>query len=195
MDIAVVASAFALLFLAEMGDKTQLMTMTLAHRYRPVPVAIGVCAAFLVLNLLAVLLGDALFHFVPQRAVLFAAGILFLFFAWKSWRDASAPLDDDAQLDRNSTHGAMLASFGSIFVAELGDKTQLALITLVAASGKPWSVFAGATLALWVVSLLGVLVGSTLLSRLPKAWIQRAAAVLFAIFGLLALAEVLLGFT
>ena len=192
MEFSVVVSSFALLFIAEMGDKTQLMTMTLAQRYRPLPVAGGVCAAFLVLNLLAVLLGGALFRIVPQRGVLLAAGLLFLVFAWKSWREASRNEDDaDAPAARTDARGAFLASFGLIFMAELGDKTQLALITLVAASGSPWSVFVGGTLALWAVSLIGVMVGGVVLSRLPRAWIQRAAAVLFMLFGVLAIARVL----
>ncbi|HEY5790995.1 MAG TPA: TMEM165/GDT1 family protein, partial [Gammaproteobacteria bacterium] len=66
MDLAVVLSTFTLLFLAEMGDKTQLVAMTLAHRYRLLPVIAGVFGAFLLLNLLAVLVGEALFRFVPQ---------------------------------------------------------------------------------------------------------------------------------
>ena len=74
MDFGVAASAFALLFVAEMGDKTQLTAMTLATRYRALPVAIGVCSAFLVLNVLAVLVGQVLFRYVPQQAVLLAAG-------------------------------------------------------------------------------------------------------------------------
>jgi len=190
MDPTVILSSFALLFLAEMGDKTQLMAMTLAHRYRPVPVAIGVCSAFLVLNLLAVALGELLFRYVPKPAVLVAAGALFLFFAWKSWRDADG--DEAEEGERRGGHGVVLSSFALIFVAELGDKTQLALIALAASTGDTWSVFTGGTLALWCVSLIGVAVGSTLLSRIPRAWMHRAAAVMFAIFGVLALAEPLL---
>jgi putative Ca2+/H+ antiporter (TMEM165/GDT1 family) len=67
MDSSVVVSSFALLFLAEMGDKTQLMAMTLAHRYRAGPVIAGAFSAFALLNLLAVAVGDALFRYVPQR--------------------------------------------------------------------------------------------------------------------------------
>jgi putative Ca2+/H+ antiporter (TMEM165/GDT1 family) len=190
MDFGVAASAFALLFVAEMGDKTQLTAMTLATRFRALPVALGVCAAFLVLNVLAVVVGQMLFRYVPQQAVLLAAGVLFLVFAWKSWRasdedeDASGPAD---------TRSAVITSFLMIFMAELGDKTQLALIALAASSGSPWSVFAGATLALWAVSLIGIFVGATLLKNVPKALMHRAAALLFAAFGVLALWRVVAG--
>ena len=136
MDPAVVASSFALLFLAEIGDKTQLMTMSLASRYRAAPVAIGVCAAFLVLNLLAVLVGQMLFSYVPREAVLVVAGLLFLAFAWQSWR--SSDRAEEGEETTASTRGALLGSFALIFVAELGDKTQLVLLTLAASSGAPW---------------------------------------------------------
>lgn len=186
MDPVVFASAFSLIFLAEMGDKSQLIAMTLAHRYRPAPVVAGVFAAFAVLNLLAVWLGQVLFRWVPQGPVLVAAGLLFLAFAYRSWRDGA---QEEGGETRAIAKGALLASFTLIFLSELGDKTQIATIALAAGTGQPWSVFAGSTLALWLVSLLGILVGSTLLARLPRLWVHRTAALLFALFGVLALAE------
>ena len=192
MDVSVVASSFALLFLAEMGDKTQLMAMTLAHRYRLLPVTAGVLTAFLVLNVLAVWVGQVLFRYVPQQLVLLAAGVLFLLFAIRSWRDAGG--EDEATAVTAQTGGrAFLTSFALIFVAELGDKTQLALVAFVAATGDPWSVFVGGTLALWLVSLIGIALGATVLRRIPRAWMHRAAATLFLVFGLLAIGEALLG--
>jgi len=193
MDPSVTLSAFVLLFLAEMGDKTQLMAMTLAHRYRVAPVIGGVLLAFLVLNILAVLVGEALFRHVPQRAVLLAAAALFLFFAFRSWRDSNQ--EEEAQAEPKGGHGALVSSFALIFLAELGDKTQLALIALVAGTGELWSVFVGGTLALWAVSLIGILLGSTVLRLIPEAWMHRAAAVLFLVFGVLAAGEGLLGRT
>ena len=83
-------------------------------------------------------------------------------------------------------------TFLAVFLAELGDKTQLALIALAAGSGAVWSVFVGGTLALWAVSAIGIAVGTTLLRRLPRHWMHRAAAGLFALFGILALGQVLI---
>ncbi len=191
MDLAAMTSAFVLLFLAELGDKTQLMTMTLAHRYPVRPVIAGVFSAFLVLNLLAVGVGAALYRYVPTELVLIAAGLLFLFFAWRAWREADGAEEEaGAALDGR---GAFLASFTLTFVAELGDKTQLALVALAASSGAVWSVFVGGTLALWAVSAIGIALGATLLRRMPRHWMHRAAAGLFALFGILALGQVLLG--
>jgi putative Ca2+/H+ antiporter (TMEM165/GDT1 family) len=184
MDYAALVSAFALLFLAEMGDKTQLMAMTLAHRYRALPVIFGTFAAFALLNLLAVLVGEGLARIVPRNAVLIVAGLLFLLFAWRSWRDRGEEATEATTIDHRR---AWLTSFCLIFVAELGDKTQLALVALAAKTGALWSVFIGGTLALWTVSLLGILVGNTLLRRIEPRRVHAAAALLFVLFGLLAL--------
>lgn len=191
MDFTVVISSFVLLFLAEIGDKTQLMAMTLAHRYRVAPVIVGVFMAFVVLNLIAVWVGEALFRYVPQSLVLLAAGGLFLLFAYRIWRESAVA--DEEESPRVGGYGALLTSFVLIFLAELGDKTQLALIALVAGTGKIWSVFVGGTLALWAVSLIAVMLGGTVLRRVPKAWMHRAAATLFLAFGVLAIGRVLLG--
>jgi len=85
------------------------------------------------------------------------------------------------------------SSFSLLFLAEMGDKTQLAMIGLAAGTGSPASVLVGGTLALWSVSLIGILVGGSLLRRVSPVWMHRAAAGLFLVFGLLALAQVALG--
>lgn len=188
MDHPTILSTFTLLFLAEMGDKTQLMAMTLAHRYRVLPVVVGTFAAFALLNLLAVLVGEGLSRLIPRELVLFAAAMLFLLFAYRSWRDADG--DEAEVLDRDH-RWAWLTSFSLIFVAELGDKTQLAMVALAAQTEATWSVFLGGTLALWAVSLLGILFGSTLLRRVSRRWVHRSAAVLFLAFALFALLSAL----
>ena len=80
-----------------------------------------------------------------------------------------------------------LTTFGVIFLAEMGDKTQLAAMTMAAQSKKPWAVFIGASLALVCVSAIGVVVGGTLGYYLPIIWIKRAAAVAFIVIGVLIL--------
>jgi putative Ca2+/H+ antiporter (TMEM165/GDT1 family) len=81
----------------------------------------------------------------------------------------------------------LLTTFGVIFLAEMGDKTQLAAMTMAAESKKPWVVFIAASLALTCVSAIGVLVGGTLGHYLPLVWIKRAAAIAFIVIGLLIL--------
>lgn len=184
MDLGILFSTFTLLFLAEMGDKTQIMAMTLAHRYRIAPVIVGTFAAFSLLNLLAVLVGEGISRVLPREVVLVIAGMLFWFFAYRSWTAADESEDGFSATDHRQ---AWLISFSLIFVAELGDKTQLAMVALAAQTGALWSVFVGGTLALWSVSLLGILVGRTLLRRIPAHWVHRAAALLFLVFGLIAI--------
>jgi putative Ca2+/H+ antiporter (TMEM165/GDT1 family) len=82
----------------------------------------------------------------------------------------------------------LLTTFGVIFLAEMGDKTQLAAMTMAADSKKPWAVFIGASLALVAVSGLGVLVGSLVGDYLPIVWVKRVAAVAFIAIGVLMLA-------
>ena len=81
----------------------------------------------------------------------------------------------------------LLTTFGIIFLAEMGDKTQLAAMTMAADSKKPWSVFIGASVALAAVSLLGVLVGSVVGDYVPLVWVKRVAATAFIVIGVLML--------
>jgi len=82
----------------------------------------------------------------------------------------------------------LLTTFGIIFLAEMGDKTQLAAMTMAAQTKRPWAVFVGASLALAAVSALGVLVGSVIGDYVPLEWVKRGAAVAFIIIGILMLA-------
>jgi len=191
MDLSVLLSAFSLLFLAEIGDKSQILAMTLAHRHPTVPVVAGTFAAFALLNLLAVWVGLSLFEWVPRDVVLTLAAGLFLYFGYRSWRAA-----EDSEEGETVKGGisALVTSFTMIFIAELGDKTQLAMVALAASTGEIVSVFVGGTLALWAVSLMGIAFGATLLRKIRVVWVHRVSAVLFGFFGFVALAQVLFGF-
>ena len=81
----------------------------------------------------------------------------------------------------------LLTTFGVIFLAEMGDKTQLAAMTMAAQTKKPWAVFLGAAVALAAVSALGVIVGSVLGNYIPLEWVKRLAAIGFIIIGVLML--------
>lgn len=84
----------------------------------------------------------------------------------------------------------LITTFGIIFLAEMGDKTQLAAMTMAAQTKKPWAVFLGASLALAGVSALGVVVGTVIGQYVPLEWVKRAAAVAFIIIGVLMLLEI-----
>lgn len=194
-DLAPAASAawlssagttFLLIALAEFGDKSQLVCMTLAARHRGLPVAAGAISAFALLNLLAVLFGAAVAAWLPDWLVTVAVALLFAAFGINALRYTDEG-DDDA-VEAKPGHGVFATTFLLIFLAEFGDKTQLAVAGLGSTS-NPSAVWAGGTAALAATSLLGVIAGRRLLNRLPLRWIHRASGVLFLALAALALAH------
>jgi putative Ca2+/H+ antiporter (TMEM165/GDT1 family) len=188
LDPSVFLSTFGLIFLAELGDKTQLAVMALATRHPWKPVFLGLASAFLVLNLAAVGVGKVLFLVLPLVWIQLASGVLFLFFGIVTLRAGNGP-DGDGGATRAGP--PLLSSFVLILLAELGDKTQLATASLAAQYDAPVAVFTGSTLALWAVSLVGILVGRRLTRAVSLVVIQRVAGGLFLVFGGLALVQAL----
>lgn len=185
---APVFKSFILVFIAEFGDKSQLVCMTLAARYRPWPVLLGAIVAFSLLNLLGVTVGAVAARWLPDWLVLAAVCLLFLLFGIQSLRENG---EDDAEENDNKVGRHLLFSVVLlIFLAELGDKTQIAVAGLAGVESA-LGVWLGSTLALSATTLMGVLVGRTLLQRLPIHWVHRVSGVLFLLFGLWAAVELL----
>jgi putative Ca2+/H+ antiporter (TMEM165/GDT1 family) len=181
MNLTAFLSSFGLIFLAELGDKTQLTAMALATRFRWTRAFIGIALAFALLNAVAVGAGRLLFDLVPLGWVKAASALLFLGFGVVAWRNARQ--EGEAERGARSNRGPVLTSFLLILLAELGDKTQLLTASLAAQYASPLAVFAGSTLALWAVSLLGLLVGAQVRRWIPARHVQRAAAVVFVVCG------------
>lgn len=188
MDSTVFLSTFGLIFLAELGDKTQLAAMALATRHPWKPVFLGAAAAFVVLNLAAVGVGKLLFLVLPLHWIQFASAALFLFFGVATLWAANGP---EESVPAARVGRPVLGAFALILLAEMGDKTQLATASLAAQHGAPVAVFTGSTLALWAVALLGILAGRRLTRVVPMKVIHRAAGVLFLIFAGVALFQAL----
>lgn len=180
------ASSFSLIGLAEMGDKSQLVCMTLAARYRAWPVFWGAVGAFAVLNLAAVLFGAAVAHWLPERIVVIAVGVLFLLFGIHSLRNSTA--EADGLPPEQATQSIFLSTFVLITLAEFGDKTQIAVAGL-GSTADAGAVWIGATLALTGTSGLGVLAGRTVLQRMPTGVLHRISGAFFILLGFLALAS------
>lgn len=176
-------STFALIALAEIGDKSQLVCMTLATRHRHWPVLLGAAAAFSVLNLLAVVFGAGVAAWVPQHIMAGIVAVLFAIFGIHALRNQSGE-DEDEVVERPG-HGIFFTTLLLILVAEFGDKTQIAVAGL-ATTLPPLPVWLGATAALVLVSALGVWAGRTILQRLPIHWLHRLAGGVFLLFALLA---------
>lgn len=177
------SATYLLIALAEFGDKSQLVCMTLAARHRGLPVVLGAIAAFAILNLLAVLFGAAVAAWLPEWLITAAVALLFAFFGIQSLRFEAE--DDDEEIEEKPGHGIFATTFLMIFLAEFGDKTQIAVAGMgSAADAAP--TWLGATLALATTSLLGVYAGRRLLNKLPLHWIHRISGAFFLILALLA---------
>ncbi|MDO6562862.1 TMEM165/GDT1 family protein [Amphritea sp. 1_MG-2023] len=177
--------SFLLVFMAEFGDKSQLVCMTLATRYRPLPVVLGAVVAFASLNVLAVFVGSMASAWLPRSVVLCLVALLFLWFGLQSFKVEEGDEDDSPAMSGKSV---FLSALLMLFFAELGDKTQLAVIGL--ASTEPAvPVWLGATLALLATSVIGVIAGRALMRYISVVWLHRASGVLFIIFALYAGSE------
>lgn len=181
-------ATFLLIALAEFGDKSQLVCMTLAARHRGLPVILGAVAAFAILNLLAVLFGAALAAWLPEWVVTLAVAALFAAFGISALRYSED--DDDEAIEEKPGHGVFATTFLLIFLAEFGDKTQIAVAGM-GSTANTAAVWTGATLALACTSLLGVFAGRKLLHRLPLVWIHRVSGAFFLLLAVLAIARLI----
>jgi putative Ca2+/H+ antiporter (TMEM165/GDT1 family) len=181
-SLSLSVSTFTLIALAEVGDKSQVVCMTLAARHRHWPVILGAATAFLVLNTLAVLFGAGVAAWVPERVTAGLVAVLFGAFGIHALRRQD---DESGDVAERSGNGIFLTTLLLIFVAEFGDKTQIAVAGL-AGSFDPLPVWLGANVALVMVSALGVWAGRTVLQRLPLLWLHRVSGGVFLVFALLA---------
>ena len=180
--VVTVSTTLGLVALAELGDKTQLVCMTLAARHPAPPVLLGAVLAFAVLNLLAVIFGAAVAAWLPEWLVAAGVAVLFAAFGVRALREASA---ETVAVEERDGRGILVSTFVLIFLAELGDKTQLAVAGL-AGTQDALAVWVGGTLALALTSALGVLAGQTLLRRLPLRLLHLVGGALFLLLAALA---------
>lgn len=180
MDLSTLATTFGVIFLAELGDKTQLTAMALALRFPWRRILVGISCAFALLNLLAVLIGSILFAVIPLFWVKVISGTLFIIFGFGAFR---AGMDDGEPPSSRLAATAFRTAFLMIFFAEMGDKTQIVTASLAAQTPRVFQVFAGSTLALVGVALIGIFLGRRILERIPLPIVHRAAGVLFLTFG------------
>ena len=182
MEAALIA--LGVVFVAELGDKSQLIALTFAARGRPLAVLGGIAVAVAVLQALAVGVGAALSEALPARTLEIAAGVAFLAFALWSLRGED---DEDVEVDvPRSAARVAVAAGTAFFLAELGDKTQLATLTLASTNGV-LGTWVGAVVGEVAADALAVVVGSKLGARLPERAMQLLSAAAFAVFGVLLL--------
>jgi putative Ca2+/H+ antiporter (TMEM165/GDT1 family) len=180
--LAATALSFGVIFVAELGDKSQLMAMTFATRFKPLPVLVGITVATAVVHAVSVGIGYGLGASLPTGWIALVAGIAFLGFgAWTLRGDALT--DDEKNKAEQTKRSAVIAVSVAFFLAELGDKTMLATITLATQHGW-FGTWLGSTIGMVAADALAILVGRFLGKRLPEKTIRYGAAALFAIFGI-----------
>ncbi|SCL45437.1 Putative Ca2+/H+ antiporter, TMEM165/GDT1 family [Micromonospora citrea] len=180
--LVALAVSFGVIFVAELGDKSQLMALTFATRFKPVPVLIGITVATAVVHLASVAIGYGLGAALPTEWISLVAGLAFLGFgAWTLRGDTLT--EEEKRKAEKTSKSAIVAVSVAFFLAELGDKTMLATITLATQYGW-FGTWLGSTIGMVAADALAILVGRMLGRKLPEKTIKYGAAVLFAICGL-----------
>ncbi len=188
--LAAVLISLGVVFLAELGDKSQLITMTYALRHRWWVVLSGVAIAAFAIHGISVTVGHFLGLTLPARPIAAVAGVAFLGFAAWTWREGSSTAAGETPV--REPRFVLFAVVSSVLLAELGDKTMLATVAL--ASDHGWlGVWLGATAGMVLADAVAIAAGMVLHRRLPEHLLHGAAALLFLVFGLWMLLDEALG--
>lgn len=179
--------SFGIIFIAELGDKSQLMALAFAARYRASVVLVAVTVATLMVHAVSVLVGLTFALALPTAAIQVAAGVAFFGFAL--WTLRGDELDEGDETRARRTGGWALLTIGTaFFLAELGDKTMLATVTL-ATTEEAWGTWLGSTAGMVAADAIAIGIGALLGARLPERAIKVFAAVAFMVFGAILIAE------
>lgn len=178
----------SLVALAEMGDKTQLLAMLLATRFRkPVPIILGIFAATILNHFLAALVGHSIAGVLTQPWFRYAVAASFI--AMALWTLVPDKIDEDAPLAAPSKAGVFLTTAIAFFLVEMGDKTQVATVALGARFDNLLAVTAGTTFGMMAANVPAVIFGETLAKKVPMRALQLSAALLFLGLGLWMIAD------
>lgn len=195
--LAAVLTAFWVVFVAELGDKTQLFALVLATRFPALEVLAAISVTAFAIQGVAVLVGVVLGASLPERAVSIAAGVLFVGFGLWGLRavlhrvspeEAEHEAEEEAEARSRAATGSLVAACTAFALGELGDKTQIATVGL-AARQSAIGTWVGASLGLVAADALAIVVGRVLGARLPERAVRLGGAVVFIGFGVLLLAQ------
>jgi len=183
--------SFGVIFVAELGDKSQLMALAFATRYPAIQVLIGITIATALVHLLSVGIGALIGNALPGRAIEAVSGVAFLGFALWTLRGDDLEDTDKERIDQS--HGSVILTVGGLFLlSELGDKTMLATVTLATQHGL-FGVWLGSTVGMVAADAIAIGVGRVAGDRLPERTIRIVAATLFALIGIVSLVEAAIG--
>jgi len=168
-------------FLAELGDKTQLMCMAFVAKFGMRQVFMGASAAALLNTALAVVLGEGLTRAIPLTTLQMLAGIGFLGFGF--WTMRQGRRNEMCPTPTSRSRHPFWTVFFSFFLAEFGDKTQLVTLGLTAKFDNPLLIWVGASAGLIAAQLVGIGMSGYISKRLPPTFLQKSAAIMFLAFG------------
>ena len=181
--------SFWVIFVAELGDKSQLMALAFATRYRTIPVLVAITLATAVVHLASVGIGGVIGSALPTDAINIAGAVAFIVFGLWTLRGDALSEEDEASTQISSRH--VVIAVGTVFfLAELGDKTMLATVTL-ATDKDIVGTWAGSTLGMVVADALAIWVGKVLGDRLPEKTIRIGASIAFFVFAAVMLIDAL----
>ena len=176
--------SFGVIFVAELGDKSQLMALAFATRFPAIPVLIAISLATLLVHLGSVAVGATVAVALPTNVIAIVAGLAFLVFAAWTLRGDKLGEADEARATRESSRSVILTVATAFFLAELGDKTMLATVTLATNHGA-FGTWLGSTAGMVAADAIAIGVGKVLGTHLPERAIRIAAAVAFVVFGVI----------
>lgn len=175
-------ASFFFIFLAEMGDKTQLVALSFATKYKPTKVIIGITIGTLACHLLSVVIGRNLSVLIPMHYLKLAVGLSFIGFGiWTLKGDTY----NENENRKKFSFGPVLTVAIAFFLAELGDKTQLATISLAAQYKTFCGVWLGSTLGMVLADGMAILIGYIMGKKLPEKVIEYISAGIFILFGVI----------
>ena len=187
LSLAAFSAAFLLVVLAEMGDKTQFVAMTFAAKYNPFKVLFAIFLGTVANFAMVIVIGQLLVEIVPIDAISLIASVAFIAFGVWTVREEKAK-EGNVKVSRFG----IVATVGiAFFVAELGDKTQLATLSLAVQYQNPIGVLVGATLAMIVADGIGIVIGVVFCRRIPQRKLKWLSASIFVLFGLIGVYEIL----
>ncbi len=206
MDFFVILIAYGILFLGELGDKTQLIVFNLALEYdKFYKVGIGATIGFALIVTIGVFFGAIITELIPLFIISIASGIIFIIIGLLETRSLKelylsrkneVMTEIKSESNENSEEIAKskfmrlkknpyLAGFGFIFLMELGDKTQILTISLASLYGLPIEVWIGSFLALITLAWMGILIGATIAKKVPKFYLKLVSVLIFIIVGII----------
>jgi putative Ca2+/H+ antiporter (TMEM165/GDT1 family) len=178
--MAAFIASFMFVLLAEMGDKTQLLAMAFAAKYNAAQVLLAVFLATILNHALAVAVGHYLTTVIPLDIISFLAALSFIFFGL--WTIRGDKLEGEDK--KESRFGPVLTVGIAFFLAEMGDKTQLATVSLAVEYRDMLGVLMGTTLAMVTADAIGIVVGTAMRKHIPEKTIKWISALVFVLFGL-----------